>query len=676
MADVATLGIAVESTGVDKGAKSLDNLANAAKKAEAATQGVSASTKNAGAAAMSASAGSSKAAAALNQESAAATKAAGALRLHAAAANQNMASFSKFNTSNIAAQFQDIAVSAQMGMGALQIGLQQGTQLAAVISTMENPVRGLGAAFLSVLSPVSLLVIGLTSLAAAGLQMVNWPKLAASALMAVAGALQTVAPYAVGAAAALALLYAPAIIAGLTVVSEAILGVTARLIGLAIGFAAANPALAFIVGITAAVAAANVFRDELTNIFGVDIVGAAKTGVNFIIGSFVGAFNDLKFVWSQFPNIIGAAAVGAANAAIGAIEKMINAATGMLNSLIESVNGALSKLPGGFSIGTIGNVDFGQIDNPYSDALAGAVGDRNAALQGALSKDYLGGFGAAIAQGASTASDKLKELAASLTNVEAAAGKAGGAGKKAGEDTAAGFDTAKVAANQAKEAMSFAKDVVGGFLSDFKQGMESGKGVWQSFADAASRALDKITDKLLNQMLDAIFQVNGAVGGGGSGGGGGFLSSLFGGLFGGGTSYFPPAPGLSPGLFANGGTFMHGVSGYSNSVVNRPTMFAFAKGTGLMGEAGPEAIMPLKRDGSGRLGVAVNDNKGGGGKVEINIINNAGAKVTKQERQTANGTAIDVMIDEAVAKKIGTPGSASRNAMQSNFGLKGGLARR
>jgi hypothetical protein len=32
-------------------------------------------------------------------------------------------------------------------------------------------------------------------------------------------------------------------------------------------------------------------------------------------------------------------------------------------------------------------------------------------------------------------------------------------------------------------------------------------------------------------------------------------------------------------------------------------MFAFAKGAGLMGEAGPEAIMPLKRGPDGKLGV-------------------------------------------------------------------------
>ena len=41
-------------------------------------------------------------------------------------------------------------------------------------------------------------------------------------------------------------------------------------------------------------------------------------------------------------------------------------------------------------------------------------------------------------------------------------------------------------------------------------------------------------------------------------------------------------------------------------VVNRPTVFPFARGVGLMGEAGPEAILPLKRGRSGRLGVEMN----------------------------------------------------------------------
>ncbi len=39
-------------------------------------------------------------------------------------------------------------------------------------------------------------------------------------------------------------------------------------------------------------------------------------------------------------------------------------------------------------------------------------------------------------------------------------------------------------------------------------------------------------------------------------------------------------------------------------VVGAPTLFASPAGFGLMGEAGPEAILPLKRGADGRLGVA------------------------------------------------------------------------
>ncbi len=47
-------------------------------------------------------------------------------------------------------------------------------------------------------------------------------------------------------------------------------------------------------------------------------------------------------------------------------------------------------------------------------------------------------------------------------------------------------------------------------------------------------------------------------------------------------------------------------------IVNSPTLFPFAKGVGLMGEAGPEAIMPLKRGSDGRLGVEAKYRGGGG----------------------------------------------------------------
>ncbi|EGC9639630.1 phage tail tape measure protein [Salmonella enterica] len=46
-----------------------------------------------------------------------------------------------------------------------------------------------------------------------------------------------------------------------------------------------------------------------------------------------------------------------------------------------------------------------------------------------------------------------------------------------------------------------------------------------------------------------------------------------------------------------------GLSQYSGSIVNRPTFFAFARGAAVMGEAGPEAILPLRRGANGKLGV-------------------------------------------------------------------------
>lgn len=56
-------------------------------------------------------------------------------------------------------------------------------------------------------------------------------------------------------------------------------------------------------------------------------------------------------------------------------------------------------------------------------------------------------------------------------------------------------------------------------------------------------------------------------------------------------------------MSANGNVFSgRGISAYSNQIVTKPTNF-FANGGNVMGEAGPEAIMPLKRDSSGRLGV-------------------------------------------------------------------------
>ncbi|EKC2745025.1 phage tail tape measure protein [Salmonella enterica] len=79
---------------------------------------------------------------------------------------------------------------------------------------------------------------------------------------------------------------------------------------------------------------------------------------------------------------------------------------------------------------------------------------------------------------------------------------------------------------------------------------------------------------------------------------------------------------------ADGGVYRSaGLSQYSGSIVNRPTFFAFARGAAVMGEAGPEAILPLRRGADGKLGVVA---AGSGGmamfapEYNIEIHNDAG----------------------------------------------------
>jgi phage-related minor tail protein len=55
----------------------------------------------------------------------------------------------------------------------------------------------------------------------------------------------------------------------------------------------------------------------------------------------------------------------------------------------------------------------------------------------------------------------------------------------------------------------------------------------------------------------------------------------------------------------------------SGGIINSPVLFPLRNGAGLMGEAGPEAIMPLARGSDGRLGVRMSGS--GGTQVTVNI---------------------------------------------------------
>lgn len=125
-------------------------------------------------------------------------------------------------------------------------------------------------------------------------------------------------------------------------------------------------------------------------------------------------------------------------------------------------------------------------------------------------------------------------------------------------------------------------------MEDLQEATQAGQNALETFfgsilegADAAKKALaDLLAEIAKVQFQKGLMGLLGAAGGGG-------LIGIIGGL-------------LSN---ADGGVYSGaGISAYSGKVVSKPTVFPFAKGVGLMGEAGPEAILPLTRIG-GKLGV-------------------------------------------------------------------------
>ena len=103
--------------------------------------------------------------------------------------------------------------------------------------------------------------------------------------------------------------------------------------------------------------------------------------------------------------------------------------------------------------------------------------------------------------------------------------------------------------------------------------------------------------------------------------------------------------------FADGGVFAKNkiVPFAYGGVVNKPTLFPMANGAGLMGEAGPEAIMPLRRNSSGRLGVEASG--GGVGNVVVNV-DASGSTVEGNEAQASQlGKAIGLAVQQELVKQ-------------------------
>ena len=197
------------------------------------------------------------------------------------------------------------------------------------------------------------------------------------------------------------------------------------------------------------------------------------------------------------------------------------------------------------------------------------------------------------------------------TALEDAASKIAEARIAAADQTAATDAITEGYDNATASAQNFARSVV--------DGLRDGQSFFSSFADTALNALDSIANKLLDSAFDGLF--SGGSLGGLFGGVGGSLGGLISGFFAKGAQFDGAR------AFAKGGAF-------TNSIVDSATPFQFGGSfgggnsqLGVMGEAGPEAIVPLERGPDGSLGIqAFGGGNTGGARsnapVNLTIVNN------------------------------------------------------
>jgi hypothetical protein len=391
-------------------------------------------------------------------------------------------------------------------------------------------------------------------------------------------------------------------------------------------------------------------------VFGVNLTTAAKAGVNFVINAVTGMYGYIKTILSGVPQLFSAAFYGGAAMALKAINNFVQQAIGMFNGLAKAIGAAFNV-----EIGNLADpAAFDMSNNPMvkainarSDAaVAAAKGvfeDANNAFSSQMAVDNF----AQIGDVASKTTDQIKPATSAMTDFGGALDKAGSAAGGAAEKLtelqkigkeldalSAPFDQAKTAFDKLEELKkngivsgdqytAMLKRIQDAFIATGGTAEQWGKIIANKTSDMTTALKDFTTSGLTSVgdtladlavdgkadfkaladgiMKDLIRMMWQAL----------IVKPIIGSLFG-----FESGGVFSGGVkaFANGGAF-------TNKVYNRPTPFKFANGSGfasgVMGEAGPEAVMPLKRGPNGSLGVeahGMNGGRGGGNVLQIGDV--------------------------------------------------------
>lgn len=219
---------------------------------------------------------------------------------------------------------------------------------------------------------------------------------------------------------------------------------------------------------------------------------------------------------------------------------------------------------------------------------------------------------------------------------------------------------ADTASDYASQSADLVNNSMSGLVGNISEALAGNKVDWEDWSKSVLASMQKI---ILNAMIVNSLQSSmgsgglfgGLFGGSGAGGGGGSTPS---------GAYNSAASNLQ--LNAKGGTYASAsLSAHSNSIVRSPTYFAFAKGAGLMGEAGPEAIMPLTRSADGSLGVRVTG-------AQTTPAGSGAFHITQHINVSGNGdTALNQAMEQAAAKGARDGAKQARQDMLSDFQTNG-----
>ena len=193
--------------------------------------------------------------------------------------------------------------------------------------------------------------------------------------------------------------------------------------------------------------------------------------------------------------------------------------------------------------------------------------------------------------------------------------------------------------------ISLATTLGDAFSQSFRGILNGSMSAQQALANLFQRTADHFLD-MAAQMIAAQIRMQAVnlfmnILGGSSGGGGG------------GTTPPTTMPDGVGAIAANGLAFnRNGVIPFAKGgVVNKPTLFPFANGTGLMGEAGPEAIMPLRRGPSGRLGVEALGGGAGATSIVVNVDASGSSVEGNADQASQLGKAIGIAVQQELVKQ-------------------------